>query len=123
MKKFPFNPESNRKKNPLTFLGRVAVGLWSTSLVAGMVFGSTDTGKEFAQHSIEHVVPSTNFSSETTEYVLQDGDGLYAAVKNIEGIDTIDARIAIDYVEQLNNIKPGQTLIKGQSIKIPVSVS
>lgn len=127
MKKIPLNPELDQeidqnKKPTLTGLGKAAV-VGAISVGLGFAAGSTDTGKEFVQHSIEHVVSSPDFSPETKDYVLGKGEGLTHAVRQIDGIENIRTDVAIDYVERINGIDPGQILQQGQSIKIPVSVS
>lgn len=64
------------------------------------------------------------FSEDTKTYTVEDGDGLYNAAEQIEGVNSIDIRDAVTHIEtapvNLDVLKDG--LQVGEQIEIPVSV-
>ena len=79
------------------------------------------TGIGYTAH--EAFEPAT-FSEETTTYTVQPGDGLFSAAAQVEGIETIDMRDAVEHIDSdpanidvlSDGLQPGEQLI------IPVSV-
>lgn len=116
-KKLPQSTDASKKR--LT-----AVVLAATMLGSGYVLGLSDDVRAKTYDVIEQVTsnPSDYFNEDTVSYTLQEGEGLYSAANHIQGIDRIDKRIAIDYIEQLNNLDNSSVLQQGQSIVIPKSV-
>ena len=64
------------------------------------------------------------FSESSTEYVVRDGDGIQVAAEQIEGIESIDVREAIDHIAvdpaNIDVLKDG--LQPGEILVIPESV-
>jgi len=116
--KLPQSPDARKRR----FIA--GVGLATTMLVSGYTLGSSDAVRAKTYDVIEQVSssPSDYFNEDTVSYTLQEGEGLYSAANHIQGIDRIDKRIAIDYIEQLNNLDNSSVLQQGQSIVIPKSV-
>lgn len=116
-KKLPQSTDASKKR--LT-----AVVLAATMLGSGYGLGLSDDVRAKTYDVIEQVTsnPSDYFNEDTVSYTLQEGEGLYSAANHIQGIDRIDKRIAIDYIEQLNNLDNSSVLQQGQSIVIPKSV-
>jgi len=57
-------------------------------------------------------------------YTAESGDGLYDAAKNITGIDNVDIRDAVQYIETMPQNKEALSdgLQAGETISIPVNV-
>lgn len=103
-------PRGETKRNAGKIAAGAALALGVT-VGAGMAANAHDTPR---------------FSEETTTWIADDGDGLTAAVNNIEGIEKIDPRIAVEYVstfstDNINALEDG--LQVGESIEIPISVN
>ena len=106
----------NRKPSPISTRNRIV------STAAGTVIGVGGmTGIGYTAH--EAFEPAT-FSEETTTYTVQPGDGLFSAAAQVEGIETIDMRDAVEHIDSdpanidvlSDGLQPGEQLI------IPVSV-
>lgn len=88
----------------------------------GAVIGAGGiAGVGYAAH--EALEPAS-FSEETTTYTVEPGDGIFAAAQQVEGIESVDMRDAVDHIKAdpanidvlQDGLQPGEQLI------IPVSV-
>lgn len=71
-----------------------------------------------------YAVNNPTFSEESHSYVMQSGEGLWDAVETIKGIDSIDIRDAVYFVENdpRNQKALSDGLQVGESIEVPDSV-
>jgi len=90
----------------------IAAGLIATGVVGG----------GFAAHQLGQ---GPEFSETTNEYVVQDGDGLYDAAQEIQGIDSIDIRDAVHHIQVdpanvdvlSDGLQPGEVIIIPDSVE------
>ena len=89
----------------------------ATGLVATSIVGVGYAAHEFGQ--------GPEFSETTNEYVVQDGDGLYDAAQEIQGIDSIDIRDAVHHIQVdpanvdvlSDGLQPGEVIIIPDSVE------
>ena len=104
-------PENHKEINPsLKRLGATALVLLT---IAG--FAGVDAYANRAPH----------FSDATTEYVVKPGNGVNSAAKHVNGIDNVDTRRVVDYIEadpanantfKDNRLDPGEVLVIPESV-------
>lgn len=104
----PTAPPVERKK-PTT-------GTVATAVMAGAALALAP--------QIADAVNGPRFSEETKSVVIEDGEGLYDAVGEIQGADTIDPRDAVTHITSdpanIDVLKDG--VQPGDSIEVPVEV-
>lgn len=87
-------------------------GVVSTGVAATLVAGAAGA------------LAPAEFSEETTTWTAESGDGLYDAAEEIAGINTVDIRDGVDFIQthpaNIDALKDG--LQAGEQIVIPVSV-
>lgn len=91
---------------------------------ARIAIGATIAGGAFLVNVTHDALSEPGFSEQTTTYTVEPGDGVFKAAEQIEGINTVDIRDAVDYIQAdpanaevlKDGLQPNEQLI------IPVSV-
>ena len=105
-------------------LRRVRIGvavLLAASVSGGIVGGVKAAEAIIAYDSVGH----PQFSSEKIEYVVQPGQGVWNAAEQVEGINSIDIKDEISYIEKIQanqaeisrGLQPGDVLEVNKSVK------
>ena len=106
-------PDYERTPIRLTKRGRRVLGALSVLVAGATLLGATKI--------IDAATPDVTFSDSTITRVVEEGDSVWHMAEQIEGIDTIDVRTAVEHIEQTN---PGLAdgLQVGEDVVVPTAV-
>lgn len=108
-------PQPTYEKTPihLTRRGRRVLGSLGLALTVAALFG--------ASKGVDAANPDYTFSDTTVTEIADRGDTVWGFAKKIDGVDQVDIRTAVDYLEETN---PGLAdgLQEGESVVRPVSI-
>ncbi len=79
----------------------------------------------FGAKTFQEAITPPTFSEETTTTTVEHGQGLYDVVENIDGIETIDRRDAVDHVANLpenqevlkDGLQPGESVTHAERVE------
>lgn len=106
-------PQSEIAKKRRHNAGRIAL---TTVLVGAAAFGYNEV-KEAGEHQ-------PTFSTDTIQFVAENGDGVWDAAQQVEGHEAVDMTVIVNHIESIPENKEALSdgLQAREGIDIPVSV-
>jgi len=109
------NPEIERDSPKYQTLKRIGAAVL---IIAATAYGVSE---------LKNLANGPEFSQDTIEYKIQEGDGLWDASRQIENVESISKNDAVDYVESMpenaealaDGLQPHETIIIPESVTKP----